>query len=261
MAYFTAKDHQALSTQETWGIDRDSELQRVHDKLLDLHKALYHKIRNHNLGIYCDSRPGGTICFESAASNSETDGMTISYTRTASDATMVERLMGRENQDQPERGSFARFHPVIELRLTPQCLTVELILSPDAWWDQQNFMGKLSVRRHRAAFYKLIQNLDNEYRLGFWQGATLSDMHLTTGQLAQTAALDEWIGTFEEGRDWFRIGFWYEIDSPELDTSMIVQELFDRVEALSRIYHFIAWTSNNNFRNLVAGHQTRPVYV
>ena len=34
-------------------------------------------------------------------------------------------------------------HPVIELRLTPDQFAIELILSPYAWLDQQNLIGKL----------------------------------------------------------------------------------------------------------------------
>lgn len=261
MAYFSTKDHQTLAAHETWGPGEDAELQRVHNKMLDLHKALYSKIRNHNLDIYCDSQPGGIINFKSAASNSQTNNMTVAYTRTSTEAAMIERLMDHEDTTAPERGSYARFHPVIELRLTPEHLAVELIVAPEAWWDQQNFMGKLSVNRHRAAFCKLVREMDDEYCLGFWQGTHLSDMHLTTGQLALAPALNEWLGTFEEGRDWLRIGYWYEAGSLALDSSLVVQELFKRISTLVKAYHFIAWTSNNNFRNLHPNHQTGAAYV
>ena len=141
----------------------------------------------------------------------------------------------------------ARRHPVIELRLTPQYYSVELVLSPDAWWDQRNLLGKLSVERHRNTFYKLLQKLDDQARLGFWGGIHLSEMHLTVEKLTHVQMLAEWMETFAVGKDWFRAGIWYEIGHTALSEEQIAEETLRQVRALYPLYEQILWSSDNNF--------------
>jgi hypothetical protein len=104
---------------------------------------------------------------KSAASLDQSDSVVLTYFRSQEQAEMVERLMGKENIGiSKEVDTYC--HPVIELRLTPEHFVIELVLSPKAWWDQQNFIGKLDLPQHRATFRNLLRSLDHDYRLGFW---------------------------------------------------------------------------------------------
>jgi hypothetical protein len=259
MVFFTEEDTTVL-VQSAKQLIGDSGFHRLNSKLLDLHQSLQSRIRNHNFFIQPHSTQSQVIQHESAAGRAESKVLTISYFRPSEEAMLVERLMGRELIDANQNGD-TRFHPVIEMRLTPDHFVVELILAPDAWWDQENFVGKLSIRRHRNAFYKLIHEMDGDFRLGFWNGTHLSDMHLRTGQLAWTRALDEWMATFEEGRDWFRVGFWYDIDDPNLEPETIVRDVFGRIAALYKLYSFLLWTSNNDFHDVYQRHHSQAVYA
>jgi hypothetical protein len=158
---------------------------------------------------------------------------------------MVEHLMGIDGSCMvnPYR------HPVIELRVAPDHFAIELVLSPNAWWDQQNVVGKLELDRHRAGLRGLMRNMNGDYFFGFWEGTRLSDMHLTTWQLTHGKVIEEWMATFADGQDWLRFGVWYEPEHPALSTDNIVNETFERLSELYSLYDFMLWTSNNNFHS------------
>lgn len=228
-------------------------MQGVYDKLLELHKALYRRMRDHNWDLHPNWDKNGMLVGRSAASSSNFVGLSMPYLRSREQAQLVERLMGRDGIDTPLHVDIHR-HPVIELRLTPEHLTVELVLAPSAWWDQRNLIGKLSVQRHREAFRHLLQRMDGDYRFGFWDGIHLSDLHVTNRQLLRGSILEEWMSTFSDGQDWLRVGVWYEPDHPSLSASTVLSELTQRIGALNGLYQFMLWTSNNNFHSFYKGY-------
>ncbi len=222
--------------------------QPVSSKLLNLHNGLHPRVRNHNLDLHPRWQKNMIVTRKSASSLTENDSTVLTYFRSQEQAELVERLIGKERAAMSGQVN-AYCHPVIELRLTPRHFVVELILSPKAWWDQQNLIGKLTFPHHRASFRALLKNVDSDYRLGFWEGTELNDMHLSIGTLMQGRILDEWMNTFCDGQDWLRIGKWYEHDAPQVDDANIQNEAFNAVKSLHNIYNFILWSSNNNFRN------------
>ena len=173
--------------------------------------------------------------------------MTITYMRPHSEAAIVERMMGRErvNLDQQVE---PRRHPVIELRISPQYFAVELIIGPDAWHDQRNFAGKMCVPEHQHALFRMLNNMSPDYVVGFWSGIYPDDqMYVSTSQLPPMRIFNEYMSTFAAGRDYLRIGCWYEAGDDALSEENIINELFERVRALHEIYEFTLWSSNNNF--------------
>ena len=125
---------------------------------------------------------------------------------------------------------------------------VELLMAPDAWWDQQNLLGKLSVIRHKQDFYASLKNFGGNYRLGFWKGVHLSEMHLKAAHFQHIRIIDEWMSTFQANADWFRLGIWYDFDSEFLEEDHIVDELMKQIRLLYSLYMDIRWSSDNNFR-------------
>jgi hypothetical protein len=216
-------------------------------KFLDLHSALHPRVRNHNFDLHPRWQQSTIVTRQSAASvDGGEESVVLTYMRSREQAVMVERLMGREGAT-VESNTYR--HPVIELRLTKDHFAIELIVSPQAWLDQQNLIGKLDLPQHRAAFRTLLRGLDPDYRLGFWSGTHLGDMHLTISHLMHGRILDDWMMTFCDGLDWLRVGKWYHHGDPVLDSDAIVMEAFNHIKALHTIYTFILWTSNNNFRS------------
>lgn len=224
----------------------ETNFQPTQHQLLDLHSALHPRVRNHNIDLHPRWQKSAIVSNQSAATIEHDNTPVLTYFRSLEQAQQVEKLMGRDNVAVSAEVETHR-HPVVEIRLTPETFAVELVVSPYAWWDQQNFVGKLELPHHRSAFRSLLRELDSETCFGFWSGTHLSDMHLTTAQLLKGRVLDEWMATFADGQDWLRIGKWY--NTAELDTNTLVAEAFEAIKALHPIYNFILWTSNNNFHS------------
>jgi hypothetical protein len=225
------------------------ETQSAYDKLFTLHRALHERIRSNHWDIHPHHQKTNIISSCSAAGYTTSDVLTLSYFRSADQAMLVENMMGID--DKPNH--VARFdphrHPIIELRLGQDHFAIELILSPKAWLDQQNLIGKLELDRHRTTLRDLLRRMTNDYCFGFWDGSHLNDMHLTTWQLTHSKVMNEWMGTFAEGQDWLRFGAWYHPDDTALAEGNIVHEAIRRMSDLYNLYEFILWTSNNNYRS------------
>lgn len=207
--------------------------------LREIHESLYSKFRQHNINLELTPQAG-----------SVTDGQrtpALVYTRPQGEALNIERMMGSDTS----RMTINR-HPVIEIRQSPAGLVVELVMPPSAWFYQQNLIGKLSIARQLEAFHRIVSRLDLCYCLGFWQGTALDDMHLTPYHLAHRLVLEKWMATYTDGRDFFRIGVWYDTDEVPME------EVFNRLKELVTVYDFIAWTGNNDFR---AFYQQRSAYA
>jgi hypothetical protein len=244
--YFAAEDFSALTASEP-------DMQAVYDKFVELHNALHRRMRDHNWDLHPNWDKNGMFVGRSAACSTNFVGLSLPYLRSREQAHLVERLMGRDGVETPLNVDVHR-HPVLELRLTPEHFTVELVLAPSAWWDQRNLIGKLSVSRHRETFRNLLQRMDGDYRFGFWDGCHLSDIHLTNRQLLRGSILEEWMSTFSDGQDWLRVGVWYEPEHPSLSAGTILTEITQRAASLHGLYTFMLWTSNNNFHSFYKGH-------
>ena len=244
MTYFSQQDHAALSKN----IVTDGELQQVYDRLYNLHTAVYRRVRDHNYDLHPCGDSAAIITESSAFPGDDQRALTVTYFRSHEQAQLVERLMGRDGLTAHTDIETQR-HPTIELRLTPTHFAVELVLSRYAWWDQQNFIGKLAIQRHRESFRAIMQRIGSDYLVGFWDGPALGDMHVTTRQLLRGNNLSDWMSTFCDGQDSLRIGAWYELGDAALDHALIVNEVMKRMTALYNVYNFILWTSNNDYHS------------
>jgi hypothetical protein len=245
MSSFFLPDHYraADSTQYEAGRYEAAQIQ-----LNELHLKLYPLLRMSNLELTAYRQPDERFVLNHSVSAAQPGScLALRYLRAYQQAAAVERMMGREDVFAPE-DILAHRHPVIEIRLLPEHLALEFILSPQARLDQENFIGKLQNSRNRTGFYELLQKLTTGYRLGFWQGAYLSDMHLTTTHFRRINLLAEWVGTFEPGKDLLRLGIWYPPEDERLHSDNIVNELVQQIRALYTIYQFISWSSDNNYR-------------
>lgn len=245
MSYFKVQEHMALAAGHG---QSDRDFQNAYNKLLDLHNTVYPRLRNYNLDLHPRWQKTSIITQESAAELEQSNTLVLPYFRSREQAEMVERLMGKEHITQ-SGGVDTYRHPVIELRLTPQHFVIELVLSPYAWWDQQNFIGKLELPNHRAILRELLARMDGDYCFGFWHGLDLCEQHVSNNDLRRGNILHEWMDTFADGQDWLRVGRWYEPESPTLHHTTIVNEVFETVKALNGLYNFLLWTSNNNYQS------------
>jgi len=236
MLYFTPEHHQACQQETDSSAQSEAQARLAH---LYQHLAAQARIANFDLHAPSVGPQRGSACDRQA------QALSVRFMRSVGAALTVERLMGRENVVSAQH-VIPQHHPSIELRLQADYLVVELLAPADAWWDQQNIGGKLLIPRQRTAFFSLLQALDKDLCLGFWQGAHLSELHLKVHHLQKTDILYEWLSTFEPSKDHFRLGRWYAAASLEADR--IEAEVLHTVRSLYSIYEAILWTSENNYR-------------
>lgn len=241
MGYFSHDDIQALNSKNV------SEKERLQKHFLALHKKVYDYIQNNNYDLNIINPNKSAVHNQTVSQQEPEDVLVVQYLRKRGQAVAIEKLMGREGVASVNN-IIIKLHLIIELRLTSSGFAIELIASPDAWFDQQNLQGKLSVTRHRHEFYSTLMKLDEQYCMGFWQGAHLSDMHLSGKYFPHARILDEWMGTFHPNADWFRVGMWYDLDDEAIASDMIVKTLTTQIDHLYPLYQYFLWTSNNNFR-------------
>jgi hypothetical protein len=251
MTFFSDDVAPALDNMTAAGLAVSDAGQKLQAELLQLHRALQSRLQTQHIDLYI-STVTGSITTDSVT-RLETGGvLCIPYGRDKGTAITVERLMGREHVVSAHNLETRR-HPVIELRLSSTGVTLELVLAPDAWWDQQNLAGKLTVTRHQQEFQSLLQEFPEGYSTGFWEGAYLSEMHLTTKQFQHRVIIDEWMRTFEPGKDWFRMGIWFEWDDERLQADRIEDMLLQQFRVLYPLYQFVQWTGDNNYREFYEG--------
>lgn len=245
MSFFSKQDHDLSKEAAADTLNDRAELSDLAGRLAQIHRDLFSQMRSNQLNLYPTTQDASKIIQTSSIAAPDKDGvLTINYWRGQGQGVVVERRMGR--QIIAEAVDLHR-HPVIELRLAPEHFAVELIISPDAWWDQQNLAGKLSIERHRKTFYDAFQKFDDRYRFGFWSGIHVGEMHLNAEQMRWKQVLDSWISTFSPGKDWFRLGVWYQPEELAAEATQIVPEVLRQIKALYRVYQQLAWTSDNNF--------------
>jgi len=245
MALFSQQNHTAVQDVAAGKTDYVADVEATVQKLSDLHDHIYPQLANNGLDLH-PAKPHNNVVFESASTSTKRGMIALQYMRSRPQAIRVERLMGRDETS--NNGIDARRHPVVEIRVTPSFLTVEMILSPYAWWDQQNFLGKMSVDRHRANFFELLKRLDDETKIGFWRGVELEEEYIKSSQLYNQRIWNEWIDTFDAGKDWFRIGFWYAPEADEISTDTIQDELIRQLRGIYTLYEDLIWSSDNNYR-------------
>ena len=250
MLFFSQDDHNSLLAEESGNLgDSNTGLHHLQQRLTDLHQALYPRFKNRKLNLHPDPGLPGGVGQKSATTPVKSSTMTLTYMRPRPDAETVESMMGRDALSMASDIEAHR-HPVIELRITPDHFTIELVISPAAWYDQQNLIGKLSVKTHRDTLHQLFSELREDYLLGFWHGVHLDDTHLNTSKLPPPRILTEYLETFADRRDCFRAGRWYTPEESVLQADRIVDEVFERVQELYTLYTFIAWSNKNNFHSL-----------
>ncbi len=248
MPYFTINHHLAVLAIKNELLDPEAGLQTVYTKLTYLHQRVFRQIQLNKLNIEPLNSFPNVVSTISITTPFSTPTLSLQYMRPVEKAVIVERIMGREHSNNKDNLE-PRLHPVIEIRLTPDHFVIELVVAPDAWYDQQNFVGKLSVDQHRLHFYELLASLGSDYYIGFWSGTHLSDMTLKTDRLPPARIMMEYVDTFAAGRDYLRVGRWYEPDCDDLTENNIVSEIIKHTRNLMDIYDFILWTSNNNFHS------------
>lgn len=248
MTYFTSDILAPLIEHQDVDMLAPEQVDAITARLCELHEGILANLQQQSIGLHTWNEERCVPWIGTAGTVDPHQSIVMPYLRHKTQAVTVERLLGRE-EVATHKTIEVRRHPVIEVRLSPDWFAIELLMSPDAWWDQQNLVGKLSIARHRQAIYSLLKALDAGYNLGFWRGEHLSEMHLTAAQFQHPRVMDEWMSTFEPGSDWFRLGIWYDYEDDALSEATIAETIWRHLRLLYPLYEQFLWTSDNNFRD------------
>lgn len=245
MSYFTPSDHQAM--RQVQQSPDSAPVQEAWRRMDALHSGLHQRLQQYNIALSPNPQTGQAVGVQTLTSPLPQDALSIIYTRSRAQAVTVENLMGRDSVNVSNTVRLLH-HPAVEVCLSPEHLAVELVIAPTAWYDQQNFVGKLSIKQHREDFYALLEKVPGRCLMGLWGGLRPQDSHIDLSKLPPKVLLYEYLDTFAAGRDWLRFGYWYEPADDDIDAQHISATLFADIEALYQPFRFIAWTSDNNFR-------------
>lgn len=200
----------------------------------ELHTALYTRFHLSSMALQAVNSGMSVLSF------SPEQSLVIAYVRLHSEAQLVQRLIGLDEHDID-----LQRHPLIELRLTETHLTLEFVLSSLAWWDQRNFIGKISIRRYRDELRDMLMTMPDETVIGHWHGTQLDRQHITIRHLRRPTVMQSWLNTFKDGHDVLRVGRWFDVRHAGAD---LLPQLFDTSKSLYALYRFISWTSRNDFQ-------------
>lgn len=201
----------------------------------DLHQTLSAKFRKYNVSLQAVNTGMSAVSFVPE------QALVFAYVRLHSEALTVERQIGLGGTEID-----LQRHPLIELRLTERHLVLEFVMSPLAWWDQRNLIGKLSLRRYRDELRDMLLSFDPDMITGHWHGLHLDNEHLTLHQLRSPRVMEAWLQTFSDGRDPIRLGVWLDANVLN-DASM--PDLYEYAQSLYAVYRFTAWTGRNDFQS------------
>lgn len=246
MGYFDATHLAEMGQVEGAAFTNTDSYTPLMVRFNQLHQGVLAQIKTYSLNLNL-IKPDNPITQQSVCTIELQNVLCTQYLRTRSEALVVERLMGRE-EVATLKNIEARRHPVIELRLFSDYLALEFVMSPNSWWDQENLVGKLNVSRHKQTYHGMLRQFRAAYRMGFWRGTHLSNMHLTAAQFQHPRIMQEWMSTFEPSKDWFRLGIWYRHEDERLHPDNILEELMTEIKTLYQLYEQFLWTSDNNYR-------------
>jgi hypothetical protein len=249
MSYFGNGDYNSVLSLQLGNVNAGEAIKGTRHLFDNLHHSLYPFIKKDGINLHPNPETPDGVGLKSVCVPFKLPVLTLTYTRSDSKARAVENMMGRNTLTNSVAIETHR-HLVIELRLSPDYFTIELVMSPSAWYDQQNLTGLLTVEKHRERLYRILSDMAGDYFFGFWGGIHLDDMHLNTVKLPSRKVLFQFLDTFAARRDWWRIGCWYKPQDPALHRETIVKEAIRTIGELYKVYDFILWKNTNNYISL-----------
>jgi hypothetical protein len=246
--FFTKEDHETFASSKVTSNRYDKDRQRVRDKFLALHDALYPEIKRAGLELYPHWHTPNIVSTWYIGRIEQIWFMKLRYLRSRAQVKAVEDMMGVPSPLDYSETQYTK-HPMLDIRISSQYLVIELLLTDQAWLDAQNFkqkVGNHAIEQQR--FIDMLRSLGNDYIFGFWPDTREPEFD-TAADLASDSKIELWLSDFEPGYDWLRLGIWYtDYADHRLRTGRIVREVMYRFKQLYPVYKFILWSPENNYR-------------
>ena len=259
--YFSPADYAVFGNGLSTSPDYDGERERIRDKLIFLHNAIYPHIRKRKWDLHPHWMSQWLISASRISpATARIDFMTLRYSK----AETIIKLMKKELID-----DFGHFYAnaMLAARVDKNGFAVELLVSEKAWVDAQNLKHRLQDgAEQRGHFRNLLAELGGEHTLSLSKfmredGRPLGYqeiMRAKASRLVNVGMLNSTMEKYEPGGHDLRLGIQYKPNDARLDADNIADEILTRFEQLYPIYAFLSWSPKNDFRKAKNANQKSP---
>ncbi len=249
--YFSLGDYSVFETALASNAEYDGERERVHDKLVVLHDAIYPEFRKRKWDLHPHWMTQWLI---SASRISPATGWIDFMTLRYSKAETIIKFMKKEFIE-----DFGHFYAnaMIAARIDASGFAVELFISDKAWVDGQNLKQRLmNGMEQRGHFRNLLADLGGEHTLRLAQFMREEGkpkgyqevLRAKASRLINVGMLNSTVEKYSPGAHELRLGIHYKPNDPRLAKETIVGEIMTRIAQLYPIYAFLSWSPKNDFR-------------
>jgi hypothetical protein len=256
--YFSKADFAVFETGITTNPDYDSERERIREKLVALHKAIYPEIRKAKLDLHPHWMPQWLISASRISpATPRVEFMTVRYSKPETTIKLMKKQLFED---------FGHFYAnaMIAARIDREGFAVELFVSDKAWVDAQNLKTRLqNGAEERGHFRALLAELGGEHTLRLSQFVRPEEgypgfqevLRAKASRLVNVGMLNSTMEKYKPGGHDLRLGIYYASDDKRLHADTIAEEVFKRIGQLYPIYAFLSWSPKNDYRTGKNAHQ------
>ncbi len=251
--FFTPADLAVFANGLSTNPEYDGERERVRDKLVALHRAIYPEIRKRKWDLHPHWMTQWLISASRISpATSRIEFMAVRYSKPETTIKLMKRQFIED---------FGHFYAnaMIAARVDKEGFSVELLVSEKAWVDAQNLKNRLaSGADQRGHFRTLLADLDGDYSLRLTQFVRNENgpsgyqevVRAKARRLVNVGVLNSTMDKYKPGGHDLRLVVYYKPNDPRLGEEKIAAEVLQRVEQLYPLYEFLAWSPKNDYRQV-----------
>lgn len=249
--YFSSADYAVFETRVSANAEYDGERERVKEKLVALHRAIYPTIRRNKWDLHPHWMSQWLIsAARISPATPRVDFMTLRYSKPETTIKLMKKELFED---------FGHFYAnaMIAMRVDKEGFAIELYVSDKAWVDGQNLKNRVqSSADERGYFRTLLAELGGEHTLRLSQFTRTDEgytrfeevLRAKASRLVNVGMLNATIEKYKPGGHELRLGIDYKPDDKRLAEENLAPEILARVEQLYPVYAFLSWSPKNNHR-------------
>ncbi|MDE3089930.1 MAG: hypothetical protein KGJ80_11170 [Chloroflexota bacterium] len=250
-SYFSLPDYAVFENRLAMNAEYDGERERVRNKLVSLHKAIYPEIRKRRWDLHPHWMPQWLISASRISpATARIEFMTLRYSKPETTIKLMKKQLIED---------FGHFYAnaMLAARIDREGFAIELFISEKAWVDGQNLKNRLrDGTLQRGHFRSLLAELGGEHALRLSQFVRGEErpigyqeiVRAKASRLVNVGMLNSTMEKYKPGGHELRLGIAYKPDDARLTADNIASEILTRLEQLYPIYAFLSWSPKNDYR-------------
>jgi hypothetical protein len=249
--FFTAANYAVFENGLAGNPEYDGERERVREKLVSLHEAIYPEIRKRKWDLHPHWMPQWLISASRISpATARIDFMTLRYSKPETTIKLMKKQLFED---------FGHFYAnaMLAARIDKEGFAVELFISVKAWVDGQNLINRLQEStKERGQFRELLAELGGEHTLRLTQfvrneggpSGYQEVLRAKASRLVNVGMLNATMEKYKPGGHDLHLGINYKPDDARLSADNIANQVLERLEQLYPIYRFLSWSPKNDYR-------------